>query len=88
MSFFMHCASKCRVYDLCALAKTSALLKGGRKHNAVLLVLNRRCDSRFLMKKENILWFLEICRNIGGYNQYLLQKRFESAVASHVESDW
>jgi len=32
--------------------KHQALLKGGRKHNAVLLVLSRRCDSRFYIKKE------------------------------------
>jgi len=32
--------------------KHQALLKGGQKHNAVLLVLSRRCDSRFYIKKE------------------------------------
>jgi len=72
----MHCASKCRVYGLEALAKTSGFIKGGQKHNAVLLVLSRRCDSRFLMKKENILWFLEICRNIEGVQSVLIAKTF------------
>jgi hypothetical protein len=57
MDVFFLCIvlPNCRVYGIDALAKTSGFIKGGRKHNAVLLVLNRRCDSRFLMKKENIL---------------------------------
>jgi len=48
MSFFYAlCFQKCRVYGIDVLAKTSGFIKGGRKHNAVLLVLNRRRNSRF-----------------------------------------
>jgi hypothetical protein len=31
MSFFMHCASDCRVYGLDALAKTSGFIKMSQK---------------------------------------------------------
>jgi hypothetical protein len=55
MSFFMHCASDCRVYGLDALAKTSGFIKMSQKAQCGSPVAQQEMRQQILDEKGIIL---------------------------------